>query len=115
MKFNFFKRSIKYVYKLKSRGIAQPGSASGLGPEGRKFKSCCPDQNNKNMKKAKIYIPSKTATQSGRNNSKKWVLEFIKDNSNYDHLMNWESTTDTQSQVKLYFDDKDSAINYAKK
>ena len=67
------------------------------------------------MKKAKIYIPSKTATQSGRNNSKKWVLEFFKDNSNYDHLMNWESTNDTQSQVKLYFDDKDSAINYAKK
>ena len=26
------------------RGIAQSGSASGLGPEGRKFKSCCPDQ-----------------------------------------------------------------------
>ena len=67
------------------------------------------------MKKAKIYIPSKTATQSGRNNSKKWVLEFFKDNCNYDLLMNWESTTDTQSQVKLYFDDKDSAINYAKK
>ena len=67
------------------------------------------------MKKAKIYIPSKTATQSGRNNSRKWVLEFIKDNSNYDHLMNWESSKDTQSQVKLYFDKKDSAINYAKK
>jgi len=67
------------------------------------------------MKKAKIYIPSKTATQSGRNNSKKWVLEFFKDNSNYDHLMNWESTTDTQSQVKLYFANKESAINYAKK
>ncbi len=67
------------------------------------------------MKKAKIYIPSKTATQSGRNNSRKWVLEFIKDNSNNDHLMNWESSKDTQSQVKLYFDKKDSAINYAKK
>jgi hypothetical protein len=25
------------------RGIAQPGSASGLGPEGRGFKSYCPD------------------------------------------------------------------------
>ena len=25
------------------RGIAQSGSASGLGPEGRRFKSCCPD------------------------------------------------------------------------
>ena len=27
-----------------SRGVAQPGSASGLGPEGRKFESCLPDQ-----------------------------------------------------------------------
>ena len=26
-----------------SRGIAQSGSASGLGPEGRRFESCCPD------------------------------------------------------------------------
>ena len=29
--------------KPADRGIAQPGSASGLGPEGRKFESCCPD------------------------------------------------------------------------
>ncbi len=26
------------------RGVAQPGSASGLGPEGRRFKSSRPDQ-----------------------------------------------------------------------
>ena len=26
------------------RGVAQFGSASGLGPEGRRFKSCHPDQ-----------------------------------------------------------------------
>ena len=29
--------------------------------------------------------------------------------------MNWTSTSDTQSQVKLFFDTKDKAINYAKK
>ena len=29
------------------------------------------------MKKAKIYIPTKTAMQSGRGKLKKWVLEFI--------------------------------------
>jgi hypothetical protein len=27
-----------------ARGMAQSGSASGLGPEGRRFESCCPDQ-----------------------------------------------------------------------
>ena len=29
------------------------------------------------MKKAKIYIPTKTAMQSGRGKLKKWVLEFV--------------------------------------
>ena len=28
------------------------------------------------MKKAKIYIPTKTAMQSGRGKTKNWVLEF---------------------------------------
>ena len=35
--------SFKDVLSLKSRGIAQSGSASGLGPEGREFESLCPD------------------------------------------------------------------------
>ena len=29
------------------------------------------------MKKAKIYIPSKTATQSGLGKEDKWILEFV--------------------------------------
>ena len=29
---------------LRCRGVAQPGSASGLGPEGRRFESSRPDQ-----------------------------------------------------------------------
>jgi hypothetical protein len=31
------------VCSSKCRGIAQSGSASGLGPEGREFESLCPD------------------------------------------------------------------------
>ena len=58
-------------YKPFFRGVAQPGSASGLGPEGRRFKSSRPDHV---MKKAKIYKPSKTAMQSG---SKKFKHLFI--------------------------------------
>ena len=53
--------------------------------------------------------------QSGKNNSKKWLLEFDKKNSSNDYLMNWVSSEDTQSQVKLFFGTKESAINYAKK
>ena len=30
-------------YSASVRGVAQPGSASGLGPEGRRFESCRPD------------------------------------------------------------------------
>ena len=39
-----FANIIYITYKSISRGVAQPGSASGLGPEGRRFKSCRPDQ-----------------------------------------------------------------------
>ena len=53
--------------------------------------------------------------QSGRNKSKKWLLEFDKKNLSNDYLMNWVSSDDTQSQVKLFFDTKEAAINYAKK
>lgn len=53
--------------------------------------------------------------QSGRNKNKKWLLEFDKKNSSNDYLMNWVSSDDTQSQVKLFFDTKEAAINYAKK
>jgi hypothetical protein len=67
------------------------------------------------MKKAKIYIPSKTAMQSGKNKIKNWVLEFERKNTTNDYLMNWISSDDTQSQVKLTFDSKDEAIKYAEK
>ena len=52
-----------YCNSNRNRGVAQPGSASGLGPEGRRFKSCRPDHNI--MLKAKIYKPTKSAMQSG--------------------------------------------------
>ena len=32
------------MVSLESRDVAQFGSASGLGPEGRRFESCHPDQ-----------------------------------------------------------------------
>ncbi len=35
---------LERYFTLQCRGVAQFGSASGLGPEGRRFKSCLPDQ-----------------------------------------------------------------------
>ena len=95
------------------RGVAQPGSASGLGPEGRRFKSCRPDHIMK--KKAIIYKPTKTAMQSGYGNTKKWILEFITKDALENPLMGWQSSIDTLSEVLLSFSSKDKAIEYAKK
>jgi NADH dehydrogenase (ubiquinone) Fe-S protein 4 len=67
------------------------------------------------MKKAKIYIPTKTAMQSGKKNSRKWILEFETLDTGINSFMGWETSTDTMSEVKLEFDSKDLAINYAKK
>ena len=67
------------------------------------------------MKKAKIYIPSKTATQSGRGKQKKWVLEFETKDPSINPLMGWETSTDTLEEVLLKFTSKEQAIEYAKK
>ena len=66
------------------------------------------------MKKAKIYIPTKTAMQSGRGKLKKWVLEFVTKDSSINPLMGWESSTDTLGEVILKFSSKDQAVEYAK-
>ena len=64
----------------------------------------------------KIYQPSKTAMQSGRGRSKQWLAEY-----NYeidytkDKLMGLTSSSDTKNQIKLFFDTKEQAINWAKK
>ncbi len=67
------------------------------------------------MKKAKIYKPSKTATQSGLKKFNKWILEYITNDPTINPLMGWESSNDTLSEVKMEFTTKDLAIEYAKK
>ena len=67
------------------------------------------------MKKAKIYIPTKSAMQSGKGKTKKWILEFETQDTGINPLMGWETSTDTMSEVKLEFDSKDLAIDFAEK
>ena len=67
------------------------------------------------MKKAKIYKPSKTAMQSGIKKFDKWVIEFIAEKPGINPLMGWESSTDTNSELKLEFSSKELAVEYAKK
>ena len=64
----------------------------------------------------KIYKPSKTAMQSGLGKTKKWLAEYISDiDTTTDSLMGWNSSSDTQNQIKLFFTTKDQAIKWAQK
>lgn len=63
---------------------------------------------------ARLYRPSKTAMSSGTARTRKWVLEFAADKSRaVDPLMGWTSSADTQAQVKITFDTKEAALDYA--
>jgi NADH dehydrogenase len=63
---------------------------------------------------ARIYKPAKTAMQSGQANAKGWVLEFTPaEQRQIDPLMGWTGSGDTRRQVRLRFDSKDAAIDYA--
>ena len=67
------------------------------------------------MKKAKIYIPNKNPMQSGLGKSNKWILEYETKDPTKNPLMGWESSSDTFTEIKLTFNTKELAINYAKK
>ena len=67
------------------------------------------------MIKAKIYIPNKNPMQSGRGKTDKWILEYETKNPTSNPLMGWESSSDTNTELKLEFSSKELAINYAKK
>ena len=68
------------------------------------------------MALARIYRPAKTAMQSGRAKTHKWVLEYEPASRREpDPLMGWSSANDTLNQVQLRFDTLDEAIAFAKK
>ena len=53
--------------------------------------------------------------QSGIKKFDKWIIEFITEQPGINPLMGWESSTDTNSELKLEFSSKELAIEYAKK
>lgn len=64
----------------------------------------------------KIYKPSKTAMQSGRVKTKQWLAEYISEiSTTKDSLMGWISSSDTRSQIKIFFETKEQAIEWATK
>ncbi len=63
----------------------------------------------------RIYKPTKNAMQSGKGNSRQWILEFDpKTAKSLDPLMGWTSSADTQTQLRLTFPTAEAAIAYAR-
>ncbi len=68
------------------------------------------------MARARIFKPAKTAMQSGRAQTRKWVLEYEPATGRTpDPLMGWLSGQDTLNQVQLRFDTRDEAVAFAEK
>lgn len=68
------------------------------------------------MIKAKIYKPSKSATQSGRGKTEKWLLEYERQAAlGPEALMGWTASGDTLNQVRLKFDTLEQAVARANK
>ncbi|WP_371169239.1 ETC complex I subunit [Aliiroseovarius sp. 2305UL8-7] len=64
--------------------------------------------------RARIYQPARNAMSSGLGKTKVWVLEYAADEAReVDPLMGWTGSSDTQSQVRLRFETKDAALEYA--
>ena len=68
------------------------------------------------MTGVRIYQPSKSAMQSGRANTRHWLLEFApSEPKRPDELMGWIGSGDTRRQVRLRFDSRDEAVAYAER
>ena len=66
--------------------------------------------------KYKIYKKSKSAMQSGIKNTKKWYLESMDINERSLNLsFDWSSSKNIEDQIKISFNDLQSAIDFAEK
>ena len=64
----------------------------------------------------RIYRQAKTAMQSGRANTDRWVVEFEPESRReVEPLMGWTSSADMRSQLRLRFDSREEAVAYARK
>ncbi|HEY1752050.1 MAG TPA: ETC complex I subunit [Caulobacteraceae bacterium] len=65
---------------------------------------------------ARIYLPAKNAMQSGRANTREWVLEFAPAAARVsDPLMGWTQSTDMNGQVRMLFETREEAVAYARR
>ena len=65
---------------------------------------------------ARIYRPSRTAMQSGKAKTRRWMLVYEpQEPKRVEPLMGYTSSGDMLSQVRLNFDTKEEAIDYAER
>jgi len=66
--------------------------------------------------KVKILRPTKSAMQSGKKNTKKWLIKPVEDETlhSINPLMGWVSANNTNSQLGFEFSTKEEAIEFAK-
>jgi hypothetical protein len=65
---------------------------------------------------ARIFRPAPNAMQSGRGNSRQWVLVHeLNAAKEIEPLMGYTSSTDTRQQVRLTFDTLEEATAYAER
>ena len=63
----------------------------------------------------KIFKPAKTAMQSGKAKTKLWHLQVVDDTIQViDPLIGYHGGSSTKNQIKLQFETKEDAINFAK-
>lgn len=63
----------------------------------------------------KIYRPGKTAMQSGRARTGKWLLEPVLSSARVpEPLMGWSASADTDNQVRLGFATAEEALAFAR-
>jgi hypothetical protein len=68
------------------------------------------------MIKVKIYKPAKNAMQSGRANTLNWIMERNNGNAQYiEPVMQWTASNNTGKQIRLTFETKEDAVNFAEK
>lgn len=66
--------------------------------------------------RARIFKPTPSPMQSGRANTRRWVLEFEPQTPLFiEPLMGWTGSTDPLRHVRLTFPDRESAIRFAER
>lgn len=65
---------------------------------------------------ARIYRPAKTAMQSGKAKTQRWVLDYEPETAkSVEPLMGYTSSSDMKQQIRLYFDTQEDAVSYARR